>query len=203
MMVKTIQSSFQGSPINTKQQLRCLTVALSLREDLLTELQSQGFYDHTDTSDEEAIKNSFRSTGSVQDDLFADATNRVEFIDCETASESGVIPLFNDISDIIVHSGVHLQSISEEWSHNSHGDLDQYMLKSDNLQTILWTVLELRRSSDSWLLAGDRFVSFINLVLEHFGSSERLYYEFTGNDTLVVLLTNGMAKVLRDFGAVS
>lgn len=202
-MVKTIQSSFQGSPINTKQQLRCLTVALSLREDLLTELQSHGFYGLTDASDEETIKNGFRSTGSVQDDLFADATNRVGFIDCETASESGVVPLFNDVSNIIVQSGVQLQSISEEWSHNSHGDLDQYMLKTDNLQIILWTVLELRRSSDSWLLAGDRFVSFINSMLEHFESSERLYYEFTGNDTLVVLLTDGMVKVLRDFGAVS
>ena len=75
-------------------------------------------------------------------------------------------------------------------------------MKVDDFQTILCSRDELVQAENSRLFAGDRFITFVNWMLTSIGSDEGFYYEYTGNDTLIVLLTDRMYKKLRIFNAI-
>lgn len=198
-MNTTNECIFLGSPMNTTLQIACLVVPPHHRSDCLKELQSEGFYDIVGDSDIETIKNRFRLTGDVENNLFSDDINRVAFIDFETAAEAGVVSLFDEINNVTVYRNIQFSSILEEWSG---GEDDNYTVKVDDFQAILWSRDELVQAENSRLFAGDRFITFVNWMLTSVGSAERFYYQYTGNDTLIVLLTDRMYRTLHTFNAI-
>lgn len=195
----TSLKSLISQPIDDEFRLCCRNVAFSERKACLNVLTSQGYYGLLSNADMDSLKAEFLSSGDVNNDLFSDHTNRVCFIDCENIAEGEITPSLTQLLGLLAHIHVRVNSFSALFIEAQQN----YLLKLDDFDAILWTINESSEAKDDWLLAGDRIIKALNLFLDTLGCEEKLYYQFTGNDTLVVLLNAEMRDTLLNFAAVS
>lgn len=193
------QLSFIGCALDNSRLIRFDTVAPHRRQACVDILEDLGFYRYTNQEMIASGKENFIKSGNVRDDLFADFTHNVVFIDGESIAEQGVCPFLDDLRPLLNLRNLKPFLVSEYWSSEKSGSYSAHL----NSRTfLLWNNFELRDTNSKWLIATDRVVRMMNNLLDSYDSSESLYYHFTGNDTAAILLSSPVFSQLTQIGAI-
>lgn len=191
--------SFIGSSLDASIQCVFPRIPQENFDSCILELCDVGFYDYVESDSDEALPTQQEVIDNWDEygDVFADATRRVAFIDCESIYEQGIQPFFKKTSTIPP-----CKLIVSRFSQETRAQ-GVYIVEFGDFQFEIWSQAEYETVKNARLLAGDRAVQMMNVLLEREHLDQKLYYEFSGNDTQIVLLTDSMFSIIKKYGGIN
>lgn len=164
---------FELTSINNTKQL----------EDVACELLNLGFYKYVASH-----RIGFVLEKSLRlKDLFLDEAKRTAIVDSELLLESGVaevLPKFKPFFDI---AKIDLRDVQV-----ANDDAGRVALSCESRTYPLWNDSE----TDEYLNV-EKLCGALNNLLSDRGIDERIYFEYTGNDSLFVILSTGIYDYLK------
>ena len=163
----------------------------SIPSELLTQLESLGFYQHATDQEIAEARARTQKTGS----LFHESTRRLYHADAEDLAEGQVALLLEDIRPFLEHEGVTIATVEEDFGPDSYSI------------TVNGTVYPIYSGPDLetqrlWEVATRQTLQMINHMLEDAGSAERAYLLYGGHDAHLVFLTPAMHAVITASPAI-
>jgi hypothetical protein len=130
-------------------------------------------------------------------DIFIDETRRVAILDAEDIDEGMCIRELQRLIDLPSLKPLFMDFVKEK-DYSS-----QYSIIISNYEFILWDFKEALYKKSPWHVALSRAIMAINEYLKQLNFSERVYYEYSGNDTVCVILSDAMKKILQNYGIIT
>ena len=158
---------------------------------LLRVLDQEGYFRYVESDAVDHVRRAIVESG----DVFLDETKRVVFLDGEDLFERGLIPTVEILKPDLERRGVVTQIVKDEIDAAGN-----YTVQTSDARFNLWKAARPNQSQ-SWFDATLHTVSFLNELLAR-SSQERLYVEYSGNDSMGVFLTERMYAILRDASAI-
>jgi hypothetical protein len=151
---------------------------------LMAELDSVGFYDLTVKDDLTTVKRLSLSNREV----LWDETNRCTTLDSEMLFEGGVKAILPDVDALLRLRNVRIESLTDRVTDES-----DYVVTIDGKAYVLW---KYKSRVETEYEAFSATVNLLNGLLLNVGSHDRVYFEYTGNDSMLFFLTEKMFCIL-------
>jgi hypothetical protein len=130
-------------------------------------------------------------------DIFIDETKRVAILDAEDIDEGMCLRELQRLIDLPSLKHLFVDAVKEkEYS-------SQYSIIISDYEFVLWDFKETLYKKYPWHVALSRTIMAINEYLKRSNYSERVYYEYSGNDTMCVVLSDAMKEILQNNGIIS
>lgn len=133
---------------------------------------------------------------SEQNDIFVDETRRVAILDAEDIDEGMCIREIKYLLDLPLIHHFFSGSIEEK-------DDICYCVVLLNIEFVLWDYNEPCYQQNPWHIALSRSILMINYLLTKMNYSDRVYYDYSGNDTVCVFLSDKMKQILQMSGIIT
>jgi hypothetical protein len=158
--------------------------------ELMAELDSVGFYDLTTQDGLIAVRDLTLKTR----ELFWEETNRCVTLDSEKLFEGGLKAVFFDLNKLLRLRNIRIESLTDCVTDES-----DYTVAIDGKSYVLW---KYKSRAETEYEAFCATVRFLNMLLLNAGSVDRVYFQYTGNDSMLLFLTEKMLIVLATHKAL-
>jgi hypothetical protein len=159
----------------------------------VTRLEELGYFKGLPAEREQELKRDFERQGWLA--IFNDS-HRFFQADAEDLAEGGIGRLFREVASFLVHQGVRLPLIEEEFSGHS------YAVRLDGVTHTIYDAAELERDISgeeaglTWGLSMARGFRLYDRVLAAAKSAERAYAINGGNDLFLLFLTPELHQMI-------
>lgn len=158
---------------------------------LFNRLDEEGFYAIPGSTKQLAWKQLVR-----HGDLYSDETGRAFLVDAETVFESGIASSAAEASPIFERLG--LPSLTVHEGRDASGS---YVASVNQHSALLYP--DTTESDQLWVPPTLRLLSLLEKVLIGAGAAERIYHDIVGNDTVVVVMSDKMERIIEESDAAS
>jgi hypothetical protein len=159
---------------------------------IVHQLDSVGFFSNLTQSEKHNTINKMIK----YNDIFIDETKRFATLDAEDIDEGMCIREIKYLLNLPSIQHLFSDSIEEK-------DDTCYCIILLNNEFILWDYNEPCYKQNPWHVVFSRSILMINYLLTKMNHPDRVYYDYSGNDTECVLLSDKMKQILQMSGIIT